>query len=46
MTLLVPIEVPARSGAWELEFQLVHELVTWFSTEGAERLRYPVTVKP
>ena len=45
-TMAVPVEVtaPSQPGTYELQFDLVQELVAWFEVKGAAKLVVPVTV--
>jgi hypothetical protein len=45
MTLLVPLDAPDQPGEYRLTFELVQELVAWFSAKGAATLVIPMTVK-
>ncbi len=40
----VSLEAPAQPGQYILEWDLLHEGVTWFSAEGSRTLTVPVTV--
>jgi hypothetical protein len=41
----VPVQAPALPGRYRLQIDLVHELVSWFESRGAERLIVPVEVE-
>jgi hypothetical protein len=45
MTLLVPLDAPDQPGEYRITFELVQELVAWFSARGAATLVVPMTVK-
>jgi hypothetical protein len=45
MTLLIALEPPDQPGEYRLTFELLQELVSWFSTKGAAPLVVPVTVR-
>ncbi|MEV4311412.1 class I SAM-dependent methyltransferase [Actinocrispum sp. NPDC049592] len=42
--LTITVTAPETPGAYELELDLVHELVTWWKDTGCETVRFPVTV--
>lgn len=44
-TLVVEVEVPAKSGSYRLQLDLVQELVAWFEAKGAPTLIIPVKVE-
>jgi hypothetical protein len=41
MTLLVPLDAPDQPGEYRITFELVQELVAWFSAKGAATLVVP-----
>jgi Ig-like domain-containing protein len=41
----ITVDAPKEPGSYKLQFDLVEELVTFFSTKGSERLTVPVTVQ-
>jgi hypothetical protein len=45
MTLLVNVKAPSQPGEYQLEFELVQELVVWFDAQGGDKLLVPVVVK-
>jgi hypothetical protein len=44
--LAVEVVAPAEPGQYELQLDLVQEMVTWFEPKGAPRLLVPVHVTP
>ncbi|MGH9441776.1 MAG: hypothetical protein ACRD16_05835 [Thermoanaerobaculia bacterium] len=44
-TVTIPVRAPAKAGEYELQIDLVQELVTWFEAKGAPALRVPVSVR-
>ncbi|MGZ7039754.1 MAG: hypothetical protein ACXVJO_16375, partial [Thermoanaerobaculia bacterium] len=44
-TFTIDVTAPKDPGSYDLEFNLVEELVTWFDAKGAAKLKVPVTVK-
>ncbi len=44
-TFTIDVTAPKEAGAYDLELDLVEELVTWFNAKGSSKLRVPVTVK-
>jgi hypothetical protein len=44
-TFTINVTAPPKAGSYVLEFDLVEELVTWFSAKGTSKLAVPVTVK-
>jgi hypothetical protein len=44
-TLTIPVSLPNTPGDYRLQFDLVHELVSWFETKGAAPLIVPVKVE-
>jgi len=44
-TFTLSVTAPKEAGSYELELDLVEELVTWFHSKGAPTLKVPVTVK-
>ncbi len=42
--LSAPVQAPDQSGDYMLEWDLLHEGVTWFSLQGSPALNVPVTV--
>ena len=44
-TLSIPVRAPKKPGEYQLQFDLVQELVSWFEEKGAPPLRVPVTVR-
>jgi hypothetical protein len=44
-TFTIDVTAPKQAGAYDLELDLVEELVTWFDAKGAAKLRVPVTVE-
>jgi hypothetical protein len=44
-TFVVTVTAPADADAYELQFDLVQELVAWFQDKGAADLHVPVVVK-
>jgi hypothetical protein len=45
VTLRLPLRAPAAPGDYEVQFDLVEELVSWFGSRGAARLVVPVHVR-
>ena len=43
-TFTINVTPPAQPGEYQLEFDLVEELVTWFSAHGTQKLTIPVKV--
>lgn len=43
-TFTIDVTAPKEPGGYDLELDLVEELVTWFNAKGAPKLRIPVTV--
>lgn len=41
----IVVTPPTEPGKYQLQFDLVHELVAFFSSKGAEKLTVPVTVE-
>ncbi len=47
VTLLARLRTPDTSGTYHLRWDMIHELVTWFTTQGDQGLLIsPVTVNP
>ena len=46
VTLDISVVAPAAPGDYVLEFDLVQELLFWFSDQGADSLKIPVKVQP
>ena len=44
-TLAFEVVTPATPGSYRLQVDLVHELVAWFETKGAQRYEVPVEVR-
>jgi hypothetical protein len=44
-SLTVQVTAPSQPGKYQLQLDLVQELVSWFDTKGAARLMVPVQVK-
>lgn len=42
---VISVKPPPETGAYQLQFDLVQELVTFFSAHGAEKLSVPVTIE-
>jgi len=45
ITLLINVTAPAQPGDYMLSFELVQELVAWFTTKGGAKLDVPVKVR-
>jgi len=43
-TLPIAVRAPTTPGAYDLEFDLVQELIAWFRDKGAQSLKIPVKV--
>jgi hypothetical protein len=43
--LTLPVTAPSEAGEYQLQLDLVQELVTWFETKGAATLIVPVRVR-
>jgi hypothetical protein len=46
VTVAVRVQAPTMPGSYQLQFDLVQELVAWFADKGAKQLRFPVRVEP
>ena len=45
VSFTMELVAPTQAGAYNLQFDLVEELVTFFSAKGAQKLTVPVTVQ-
>lgn len=46
LSMWVVVYTPDEPGEYELQLDMLHDKVTWFSASGEEVLRIPVTVGP